>query len=89
MEIQFKRKKMKVDLYGEKIELKVPTVGEVKAYQDSFNAETDQVKRGELVKKFILSIGFPEEKLDQVEYDDYLELITFVMSPKKKSIPLP
>lgn len=89
MELKLVKKTMVVDLYGEKIGLRVPLVRETEQYERDLSNAQSVEEKGTCIRKFIVSLGFPEDKLGEMQNDDYIELITFVLSPKKKSMPQP
>lgn len=77
------RTKLKVKIYGKEYDVKKPTVGDLEGLQVGM----DDLKDGEKlhrVKGFVVSMGIPEDTIQDLEMDQFLSLIEFLSQSKKK-----
>lgn len=84
MELVFeaKQKKMIINVYGEKHEIRVPKMHE----GDEFRGKLEQAEAKDAHKvytEFFLSLGLPEEAIKKLDSIDYNELLGFILYPKK------
>jgi hypothetical protein len=83
MELELKRKMMKVTIYGEKFDVRVPSVGEVTKYEERLKSLSGQDALDEMIN-YIGALGIPKEKIESLAHDDFITLIEFISNPKKK-----
>ena len=79
-----KKKKLSVDIYGTRVELFVPTLAQMEDYEDQVEGK----KSREVLKvavEFMKTLCLPEEVCKQMEYDDFISIVTFVRSGVKKN----
>ena len=83
MNFEVKRKTFKVTLYGETFDVKAPSLRQMDEHNESISGLASK----EIVKKtvaFLAELGIPEEKTREMDYDDFLPLVEFIQSAKKK-----
>lgn len=83
MELELKRKKMKVTVYGSAYDVAVPTVEQVEAYEDKLKTLVGRDAMNAM-KEFIADLGIPVEVTNKMDNDDFITLIGFISNPKKK-----
>lgn len=87
--LKFERKKIDLDLYGEKFVLRYPTVKDRQDYQRSIedlNAD-DKKHQQDLEEKlyeFLDTLGLPSAKAKEMYDADLVELVNHLMPSKKK-----
>ncbi|MBO9668518.1 MAG: hypothetical protein J7501_17100 [Bdellovibrio sp.] len=81
-DIEFKRKKYRLNMYGEVLELTVPTVAQFESYQAKLkNKEIDSYQT---MKEHLMELGMTEAQVIALDQDDFIKLISFLSNPKKK-----
>ncbi|HNC40334.1 MAG TPA: hypothetical protein PK522_00970 [Nitrosomonas sp.] len=77
-----KEKKMTLNLYGTKYQIRVPKMKESQELQNKIkNADPGDVVQ--IYMDFFAGIGLPVESLDSLDAIDFQELISFILYPKK------
>lgn len=77
MELKLERTKLKIDLYGEIVEIKKPTYGEVEWLESEIKeASGDEEKAKTIVKKFFVTLGLDPSNIEVDHLFQILELIT-------------
>ena len=77
-----KVKKMTINLYGTKYEIRVPKMKESVELQEKIKV-ADPAEVVKIYSDFFIGIGLPSEALDQLDSLDFQDLISFILFPKK------
>lgn len=87
MEFKAKVKKLKITAAdGAEYEMRCPTIGEI----ENLQSELDSAQPKDALKVymgFFEILGLPVEASKKFDQDDFTDFITFVLNPKKKSMP--
>jgi hypothetical protein len=84
MEFKAKKKTMKVTvLDGTSYDVAVPSVGQIETLNDKLQAAGDAKAIG-VYREFFAELGLPDAASKSFDYDDFLDFVKFVMSPKKE-----
>ena len=76
------KSKLKVSIYGSEYEISKPTYGQSQHLQGRLKDE-GQEKSMVIMKEFVMSLGLPEECIDGMELDHFLQLIEHISGVKK------
>jgi len=79
--LKFKKSVQEIDLYGEKFEVRFPTVGELDSFGESMTKSDNEFKT---LSGFLSALGLPEDKAKSMELGHLKDLIE-VLSTQKKS----
>jgi len=79
--LKFKKSVQEIDLYGEKFEVRFPTVGELDSFSEQMLKSTSEFKT---LAGFLAALGLPEDKAESMELGHLKELID-ILSTQKKS----
>jgi hypothetical protein len=77
-----KKPKEKMEVYGVEFEISMPTVKQLKHFNDLSKAEGFNEFDGSC--KFLVELGVPESVIEDMNSDDFKALIDHVFEPKKK-----
>lgn len=80
--LEFKKRELKLKLYGEEFSVAFPSVAQVEAYQDKMKSEEDKTEF-DLAQDFLEDLGMPREKTKQMHMEDFKELINVLLGQKK------
>lgn len=80
MKLELVKRVLELNLYGEKIEVSIPIVSQFKAYLKALEAEN--VDEFEEMIKFLVTLGLPREKIENMESGHLLKVIEAVSNPK-------
>ena len=84
MELELKRKTMKVTIYGTVFDkIRVPSVIDIEEYEDKLEGTTTR-QTLKVMREFLVSLGFPEDLIKSLDSDDFSKLCHFVCNPPKK-----
>lgn len=78
-----KRKKLRVTIEGESVEITAPSMAESEQLEEKL-VGLKPAEVFKLYKEFFIQLGIPDNMLKQLDVDDYVELTKFIMAPKKK-----
>lgn len=82
-EIQ-ERKKVKIKIYGKEYEILKPTVGEVRTLQKELRGiKGDEDKTFDYMIEWISKLGLPKEALENLELEQFNDLVTYLSGSKK------
>lgn len=86
MDIEIKeRTKVKALIYGKEILLSKPTVGQIEKMQMEMKSAAEKgLTEVTVMKNFAATIGLPTEVCEQLEVDQFLELVEKLTATKKK-----
>lgn len=76
------KSKVKVSIYGQEYEISKPTYGQSQKLQESLKDQGNE-KSMKIMKDFVTSLGLPEECIDGMELEHFLQLIEFISGVKK------
>lgn len=87
--LKFERKKIDLDLYGEKFVVRYPTVKDRQEYQKSIaeldaNKPEDSAKLESALYDFLAMLGLPREKSIEMYDTDLVEFVNHLLPSKKK-----
>jgi hypothetical protein len=77
------RSKVEAVIYGQKVTLKKPTIGQIERLQADMKS-TEGKENIAVMKKFGTELGLPLDMCDSLEVDHFLELIEHLTASKKK-----
>ena len=83
MELELKRKTLKITIYGEVHTVKVPTMRELSEYRQKLESIKEE-DVFETMKDFVSQFGLSRETCENMDSDDFVTLVNFVCNPKKK-----
>lgn len=75
-----KSKPIQVEIYGQKLELKSPTFGQVKEL--SRLTKEDESKSIDAMSQFLISLGMGQDVLDSMDASHVQQLAEFITSKK-------
>lgn len=78
-----KPKKFKVTIGNKEYQMRNPTLGEAEQF-DLDRKEVGPENIMSAYKKFFAVLGLPEAACNQMDSDDFIEFIKFVMSPNSQ-----
>jgi hypothetical protein len=76
------KSKLKVSIYGREFELAKPTYGQSQNLQVRLKDE-GQEKSMQIMKEFVIGLGLPEDCINEMELDHFLQLIEHISGVKK------
>lgn len=76
--------KYRIEIEGQSHFFKRPSVGELEELELSLNEEGASKKYVHIYKGFFEKLGLKSEVIKSLDYDDFVDLIKFVNTPKKK-----
>jgi len=79
-----KKAVVKVKIYDRELDIKKPTVGMIESLNAQMKAVVDDGEKFKIMRSFLVQLGLPEEVLNEMQMDHYLELVEFLSAPKKK-----
>lgn len=82
--MKLEKTKVELEIYGEKVAMKLPTYKEATEYRTELNALPTSSDAAEVIKKFLVAMGLPEAMFDQLEMNHVTEVLEFILAPKKK-----
>jgi len=80
-ELEFKRRELRVNFYGDKVAMNYPTSMDLKAYQEKLLA--DGADYLGVSFDFLEGLGAKKETLERCEMPDLEELISIICGQKK------
>lgn len=84
-ELKFSKKVLKLNLYGDSMELSYPSVGQFLEYEEKMNdAKEDPAKSAEMLFSFLERCGLPKDKALGMDQDDLTALVEHLRGAKKK-----
>lgn len=86
MEFIAKNKKMKVTIEGQSYEMRSPSVGESEELSENLEKLENGKGATKVYYAFFESLGLPAEAQKKMDSDDFMDFISFVLKPKKKSV---
>lgn len=78
-----KKTKIKVSIYGVEYEINKPTYGQTVELQEKIKSEDGEKKSMHIMKDFVVSLGLPEQAINDLELEHFLSLIEFLSGAKK------
>jgi len=81
MELNFKKKQLNLDLYGEKVALTFPTVREFQSYESAIREGNDDFK---VMVSFLCSLGMTEDQINNCYPDDLKSIVDALSGVSKK-----
>lgn len=82
MELKFKKRQLKIDLYGKEVLLDFPTVGHAKKYEKELNKK--DIEEFDVMGDFLADLGMEKEVLNGVETEHLKAIIDALIGPGKK-----
>ncbi len=84
MDFEIKRKaQVKVKIYDQEFAIRKPTVGELEGMDTEIRgAQGDSIK---IMRKYMVALGMPEQILNDLEADHFVELFQFLNGTKKNT----
>lgn len=79
----FKRKTLELDLYGEKFSIRYPSLKEMGDYEESVEGKSSK-QIVTLAVDFLCSLGMNKETVENMDYDDFVDIMAMIRNPKKK-----
>lgn len=76
------KSKLKVNIYGQEFEISKPTYGQSSNLQVRLKDEGAE-KSMQIMKEFVMALGLPENVIDGMELDHFLQLIEHISGVKK------
>lgn len=76
--------KLSLTIAGQKYVGRFPFRREVREYQAALKTQKPE-EAGEFADKFLVSLGFPQEALDEMSAVKYLEFLSLAISGSKKN----
>jgi hypothetical protein len=83
MEFKASKKKLKVTIEGQAYEMACPSVLESEELNESLKS-ADPGKAYHIYADMFEKLGLPRAVMLSMDADDFLDFVTFVLSPKKK-----
>lgn len=84
MELKLTRSILKLDIYGEIVELKKPTFGEVESLEKMIKESSgDSEKTKEVLKSFLTSCGLQPELMQKMELEHVFQVVELLSGKKK------
>lgn len=83
MDIEIKERHLTASIYGKSYPYKKPKLGQVEKLQTEIEAAVPS-KQIAIMRSFASGCGFPEDLLNEMGMDDFLELIAGLTDVKKK-----
>lgn len=81
MKLEFKKRQLEIDLYGEPVKLDFPTVGQYRAYEVKLKKDGNE---SELMLDFIVELGMPKKSIDGLEPQHLKTIIETLVGEGKK-----
>lgn len=81
MDLKLVKNIIRVDVYGEKIEISKPNIKQVMDYQKKVKDDSDDL---EIVLDFLAELGLPKDKAYTLTPDDLQLIVEALVSSKKK-----
>jgi len=81
MDLKLVKNVIRVDVYGEKIEISKPNIKQVIEYQKKVKEDEENV---EVVLDFLAELGLPKDKAYSLTPDDLQLIVEALVSSKKK-----
>ncbi len=78
--LEFKKTVLKINLYGDSVEVRFPTVGEIKRFEESEKKSEASI---EVMVEFLDSLGLPKEKTNDMEIEHFTQIIEKLTNQKK------
>lgn len=85
MEFVARRRKIKVILDSGEYLIDVPSIGDVQALDERIKSRASDTEVIEIYLDFLSRAGLPKDELVKLDADLFLQLVTFITSPQKKS----
>lgn len=79
------KSKIKLSIYGSEYEISKPTYGQTQNLQERLKTEGEKESM-KIMRDFVISLGLPEDVLNNLELDHFLALIEHI-SGAKKNLP--
>lgn len=83
MKLEFKKRKLDIDLYGEAVEMQFPTVKQYKDYQEKIKS-ADKDRDYQIMIDFMIELGLPADKIDDMEPEHLGQIMETLSGSKKK-----
>lgn len=83
MDFEIKEKQLTANIYGKSYPYKKPKLGQVERLQTEIEAAVPS-KQIAIMRSFASGCGFPEDVLNEMGMDDFLQLIEALTDVKKK-----
>jgi hypothetical protein len=83
MKLEFKKRLLEIDLYGEAITMSFPTVSQFKGYQKKLK-EAGADGEVDTMLEFLCDLGLPKDKMDEMEPDHLKQVLEVLSGSKKK-----
>jgi len=81
--MKFQRRKLEIDIYGESVEMRFPTVRESQGYGDKMKKAGEE-KAGDMLLDFLSDLGLPKNIAESMEAEHLTELMEALIPAKKK-----
>lgn len=81
--LDIKKKKMKITIYGEENQVRFPTIEEIENFDTEFKA-SEPSNYMTLMKSYLVNLGLGIETLNKLDSVDFSELVSFVNNPTSK-----
>lgn len=81
--LDIKKKKMKITIYGEEHQVRFPTIEEIENFDVDFK-NTEPKDYMTLMKNYLVNLGLSIETLNKLDSVDFSELVSFVNNPTSK-----
>ena len=78
--MEFKKRVLKINLYGESVEMTFPTVKQFK----EFDKNKEKENKFEMMCDFVVSLGFPDSKIDELEPAHLTQIINKLVGVEEK-----
>lgn len=79
------KQKDKVILFGVEYEYRRPVVADAKLLSKMQMKDTSDADKVDLAIEFLVRIGFPKEAVEQLDFEEFSQLVTLVSAKEKKS----
>jgi hypothetical protein len=79
--LEFKKRELKLKLYGEDISVAFPSVAQVEAYQ--LKIQSSEKSEFDLAQDFLEELGLEKVKTKSMHMEDFQELLKVLLGQKK------
>lgn len=82
MKLEFKKRVLEIDLYGEPVSIDFPTVGQYRKYQTKLLKEN--ASETDVMIEILKELGMTQEQIDGLEPSHLKQVIDSLMGSEKK-----
>lgn len=82
--LEFKKRVLEMNIYGEEISIPFPTVAEYKAFDKEMKKKNNKKTDFEMMSDFLVSLGMKLETIESLEPGNLLTIIETLTGSKEK-----